>query len=97
MKDGTDYIKKLRARAIESRAYRKYQVIGLEIAKALNDDAHKALYIKLAKERNGDELLRLAKSIAEKQNIANMGAYFMSCIKQSKKIKNAAKHFKNRK
>ncbi len=75
------YVKKLKARAAESHVYRKYQLLGLEIAKTLKDERHKALYIKLAKERSGERLLQLAKEIAEKRNVKNRGAYFMALLK----------------
>jgi hypothetical protein len=77
----TAYIKKLRDRARESHIYRKYQLLGLEIAHALGDERHKSLYIKLAKERGGERLLRLAKEIAERRGVKNRGAYFMTLLK----------------
>ncbi len=79
------YIKKLKQRAKESHVYRKYQLLGLEISQVLKDERHKALYIKLAKEKNGDRLLRLAKDIADRKNIKNMGAYFMTLLKANGK------------
>jgi hypothetical protein len=72
-----EYLEELARRAKESHVYRKYQLIGLEISQILNDPKHKALYIKLAKEKNGDALMRLAKDIAERKNVKNKGAYFM--------------------
>lgn len=74
-----EYLKELKRRGKESHVYRKYQLVGLEIAKILGDEAHKALYIKLVKER-GECLLELAKQIAEKKNVKNKGAYFMSLL-----------------
>jgi hypothetical protein len=79
----SSYIKTLKQRAKESHVYRKYQLLGLEIAHALNDERHKSLYIKLAKERSGERLLRLAKEVAEKRNIKKPGAYFMTLLKAS--------------
>jgi hypothetical protein len=76
-----NYLKELKRRAKESRVYKKYQLIGLEIAKLLDDEKHKSLYIKLAKERGTELLLGLAKEIAERANIKNKGAYFMTCLK----------------
>jgi len=78
------YINELKRRAKESRVYKKYQLFGLEIAKVLNDEKHKSLYIKLAKGDSSEKLLRLAKEIAEKKRIKNKGAYFMSCLKTLK-------------
>lgn len=79
------YLRKLKRRAAESKAYKKYQLVGLEIAKILEDEKHKSLYIKLAKSGNADRLLLLAKETSEKKGIKNKGAYFMSCLKISRK------------
>jgi len=57
------------------------------IAEILHDDKHKALYIKLAKERNQNKLLELAKGIAERPNIKNKGAYFMKMVQVIKQEK----------
>lgn len=81
---GTGYLKELKRRAAESHVYRKYQLMGLAIAEALRDERHKSLYIKLAKERGGERLLRLAKDIAERKNVKNRGAYFMTLLKSTK-------------
>jgi len=45
-----EYLNKLNEQSKNSRISRKYQLMGLLIADLLNDKAHKALYIKLAKE-----------------------------------------------
>lgn len=75
-----DYLEELEKRKKESKVYKDYQLVGLLIAETLNDEKHKSLYIKLAKEHNQNELLRLAKSVAERKNIENKGAYFMSLL-----------------
>ncbi len=75
------YLKELSKRAQESHVYRKYQLIGLEIAQILEDEKHKSLYIKLAKDKGDDRLMRLAKEVAENKNVKNKGAYFMSVLK----------------
>ena len=79
-----DYIEKLKKRSKESRVYSSHQMTGLMIAEILNDDAHKSLYMKLAKNNNTDKLLKLAKSVAERKNIENKGAYFMRLWKSRK-------------
>jgi hypothetical protein len=79
------YLKELARRGKESHVYKKYQLLGLEISQILHDEKHKALYIKLAKERNGDNLIRLAKDVADRKNIKNMGAYFMTLLKANGK------------
>lgn len=76
------YLAELQRRAKESHVYRKYQLIGLEIAKTLSDEKHKALYIKLAKMHDPDGLMRLAKDVAERKEVKNKGAYFMTVLKE---------------
>jgi len=75
-----NYIEKLFERSQESKIYKKFQLTGLEIASILEDEKHKALYIKLAKQMKEDVLLELAKNIAEKKDIKNKGAYFMKVL-----------------
>lgn len=77
---GGGYAKTIAERAKTSRVYRKYQLIGLEIADILQDNTHKALYIKLAKDFGGDRLLAFAKTVAENRNVRNKGAYFMRVL-----------------
>lgn len=76
------YFLTLKERKDESKIYKPYQLIGLQIADILNDRAHKSLYIKLAKTRNNTFLLSLARRIAERRDIENMGAYFMKMLKE---------------
>ena len=80
-----EYLKGIDKRVKESRVYVKHQSIGLEIAEILEDMPHKALYIKLAKENDGEELLALAKRIAENKDIKNKGGYFMRVFHEEKK------------
>ena len=77
--DDTEYLALLKDRAKESHVYKKFQLIGLEVAQFLEDEAHKSLYIKLAK-THGIRILRLAKDVAERKNVANKGAYFMKLL-----------------
>lgn len=86
-----EYLKEIRKRAKESRVYRKYQLTGLMLAEILGDRPHKALYIKLAKERNEQELLSLAESVAQNKNVKNKGAYFMRLVFGDKQKKKDAK------
>lgn len=76
------YVAELKRRGKESHVYKKYQLIGLEVAQILGDEKHKALYIKLAKEYGADMLMRLAKDIADRANVKNKGAYFMTVLKE---------------
>ncbi len=93
-----EYLKKLKERQEKSRIKEEYQLIGLEIARMLNDNNHKALYMKLAKENNGKEMFGLAKDISSKKNIKNMGAYFMKIFfRNRKKSKPAKKKTKKQK
>jgi hypothetical protein len=80
------YLKELHQRAKESHVYRKYQMIGLTIAETLSDEKHKSLYIKLAKENDGEKLLRLAKDVADRKGVKNKGAYFMYCLTHGEPI-----------
>ena len=76
-----DYLKELKKRAGESKVYSKHQLAGLEIAEYLEDEKHKSLYIKLAKQNNPERLLGIAKEISQNKNVANKGAYFMTVVK----------------
>lgn len=75
-----DYLEEIRKRGKKTRAYSKFQLLGLEIAGLLEDEEHKALYIKLAKERDGRMLWRIAREVSEKKNVKNKGAYFMKLL-----------------
>lgn len=79
-----DYLETLKKRAKESKVYSYHQLVGLSIAELLEDDKHKALYMKLAKLHNSDKLLKLAKDVAERKNIKNKGAYFMKLLYDGK-------------
>ncbi len=74
------YLDTVRERSKKSHVYKKYQMTGLMLAEILNDNAHKALYIKLAKAHDEEKLIRLARDIAEKKNVRNKGAYFMKML-----------------
>jgi len=74
------YLGALEEQRKKSKISKRYQVIGLMIAGLLNDEAHKSLYIKLAKEHNTEQLLSLAKDISTRTNVANKGAYFMKIV-----------------
>ncbi len=75
-----EYLQEIKKRAKKSRIYRKYQMTGLLLAEILEDQPHKALYIKLAKEHDEAKLMSLAQSIAQNKNIKNRGAYFMRLL-----------------
>ncbi len=81
--ENRNYLKTLKERAKTSRVYKKYQLIGLLIAQLLNDDKHKSLYIKFAKKHKNDDLLRIAKDVAERKKIENKGAYFMKVLQKT--------------
>jgi len=73
-----DYMEILRERSKKSRVYQKHQMVGLMLSEMLRDEKHKALYIKLAKEHDQERLLDAARRVADKINVKNKGAYFMS-------------------
>jgi len=78
-----DYLEILKKRGKESHVYKKFQLTGLLIAKLLNDEKHKALYIKLAKKHGNDDLLRIAKDVSERKKIQNKGGYFMTVLQKT--------------
>jgi hypothetical protein len=81
-----DYINNLKKRAATSHVYKKHQLLGLEIAEILHDRGHRSLYMKLSKHSNGDELLRLAKDVAERVSVQNLGGYFMRIVSQDETL-----------
>jgi hypothetical protein len=83
--ESSQYLKGLKERGKESHVYHSHQSVGLEIAALLHDTGHKSLYIKMAKIHNPDRLLSLAKSVMEKRDIKNPGAYFMKLVQGVKK------------
>ncbi len=83
-----NYLEKLRERGKKGHVYREFQDTGLMVADILGDRKHKALYIKLAKEHDKQELLTLAKRVAENKNVKNRGAYFMRVLFDGAKGKN---------
>ena len=82
-----EYLAKLKSRKLESHVYRRYQLLGLQIADLLGDRTHKALYIKLVKERGSEELLGLAKRISSLAHVERKGAYFMTCLSKMQNVK----------
>lgn len=83
--DSQKYLELLAERSKKSRVYKSHQMTGLMLAEILNDPKHKALYMRLAKSYNAQELLILAKSLADRPHIQNRGAYFMRMLKELKK------------
>ena len=82
---GQKYIKLLEERSKTSKVYKPYQLTGLFLAELLEDQDHKSLYIKLAKNYDNTELMIAARNIADRENIQNKGAYFMRMLKELKK------------
>lgn len=75
------YFDVLRDRSKTSRVYKPHQMTGLDLAELLNDPEHKSLYMRLAKFYDNQELIRIAKSLTERKDIRNKGAYFMKVLK----------------
>lgn len=75
---------RLKERGEDKRVTKSYQMTGLNISQILNDPDHKALYIKLAKEYNGQKLMELAKDVADRENVNKPGAYFMKLFQKKK-------------
>jgi len=78
-----DYLKTLQERSQKVRVHKKFQFTGLTLAQILNDEKHKALYIKLAMKHNEQKLINLAKNVAERKNVKNKGAYFMKLLQKN--------------
>lgn len=71
------YLNLIKERSVKSRVYSKHQWVGLLLAEILEDEKHKSLYMKLAKQYSENKLFSLAESIADNKKIKNKGAYFM--------------------
>jgi len=81
-----EYIKTLVKRAKESKVYKPFQSTGLALAEILNDQENKAIYMRLSKIYDNQDLIRKAKDVAERKSISNKGAYFMKMLKEIRKI-----------
>jgi hypothetical protein len=81
-----DYIKTLAKRARESKVYKPFQSTGLMLAEILDDQRNKAIYMRLSKIYDNQELIGKARDIAERKSIENKGAYFMKMLKDVRKI-----------
>lgn len=80
--DQGSYIKALKTRGVKARVTQQFQLIGLEVALALKDMAHKAIYIKHAKEFGADRVLAIAKDVADRRDVKNPAAYYMKMMKE---------------
>ena len=76
-----EYLAVLKEKQKKNRVYYPHQSFGLLIAETLNDEIHKSLYIKMAKEHDGRILLELAKDIASRKKVESKAAYFMKLVK----------------
>ncbi|PIT93239.1 MAG: hypothetical protein COU06_00885 [Candidatus Harrisonbacteria bacterium CG10_big_fil_rev_8_21_14_0_10_38_8] len=76
-----NYLSELNKRSQNKRVTTDYQLTGLEVAMMLRDMKHKALYIKLAKQHGSDKIIAIAKTVLERKDIKNPGAYFMTLTK----------------
>ncbi|MCP6720014.1 MAG: hypothetical protein KJI72_01630 [Patescibacteria group bacterium] len=84
---GKDYLNLLKERKKTSRVYVSHQSTGLMLAEILDDETHKSLYMKLAKENDVEMLMQLAKDVASRKNVKKKGAYFMKLFTEIKKSK----------
>lgn len=78
--ENSKYLQIISERQKDKHITREFQLIGLEVAGILHDQAHKALYIKLTKQFGKDKILSLSKTVAENKNVDNLGAYFMRAL-----------------
>lgn len=81
------YLDLLKERKADSRVHFRHQSVGLEISEMLEDEGHKSLYMKLAKDYDAQTLLELAKDVATRKNVDKKGAYFMKLLANFKKSK----------
>jgi len=94
--DSNRYLKTLKERAGKARITQQFQLIGLEIATTLRDLSHKALYIKYAKEFGASKMLALAKDIAERRDVTNRGAYFMTVAQSLRNTKGSVPKYEQK-
>ncbi|MEK7462795.1 MAG: hypothetical protein AAB621_00295 [Patescibacteria group bacterium] len=92
-----DYLKTLAKRAKESKVYKPFQSTGLMLAEILDDSENKAIYMRLCKIYDNQELIIKARDVAERRGIANMGAYFMKMIKDVRKLEREKFTYKTKK
>ncbi|MDO8442852.1 MAG: hypothetical protein Q7S81_01130 [bacterium] len=92
-----EYIKTLNSRAKQSKVYKEFQSTGLMLAEILDDSEHKAIYIRLCKIYDNQELIRRARDVAERQNVKNRGAYFMKILKDVRKLEREKFTYKTKK
>lgn len=78
------YLDEIKKRKKDSKVYKEFQLTGLELADILDDREHKSLYIRLAKTNSRQKLMAVAKDVADRRNVKNLGAYFMKMWKESK-------------
>lgn len=76
------YFDELAERAKTNKIYQEFQLTALTLAELLGDSKHVSLYMRLAKTHPKQDLFRIAKTIAERPDIGNKGAYFMKVLKE---------------
>lgn len=92
-----EYIKTLNKRAGQSKVYKEFQSTGLMLAEILDDPENKAIYIRLCKIYDNQELIIKARDVAERRGVKNMGAYFMKIIKDVRKLEREKFTYKTKK
>ncbi|OGG37763.1 hypothetical protein A2110_02185 [Candidatus Jorgensenbacteria bacterium GWA1_54_12] len=85
--DTETYLGRMRERKRRGAVTTSHQLTGLTLAEILGDEAHKSLYMRLAKTYSEQRLIALAKDIAERKRVANKGAYFMRVVHETLKRK----------
>lgn len=79
----SDLIKQRVATPINKYVSREYQDYGYRLAMELNDEAHKALYIKMAKTIDR-QILEIARTFVLDANATSAARLFMWKVKQLK-------------
>ncbi len=83
--DASTYLNRMRERKRRGAVTTSHQLTGLMLAEILGDEAHKSLYMRLAKTYSERRLIVLARDIAERKRVVNKGAYFMRVVHETLK------------
>lgn len=83
----SDVLGKYKVEEEDKYISREFQQYGYDLAIELNDEKHKALYIKLAKENSRGHLEAARNFVKDAPNVKSPGRLFMWKLKQLKEAK----------
>jgi len=84
MKKVSDFLDRYSAIEEDKYVSKEFQQFGYDLAQELNDMAHKALYIKLAKTEPRERLEAARRFVKDATNAKSRGRLFMWKLKQLK-------------